>query len=440
MPYKPTTKSSQNTGFSKSVETIKTGSFTFRYLGQTPKTLENQIDLSVSGGTRPNELTATNMTVVAKTPTVQPKDNWGGGKSFSSGEEAPLIYSPTPVLELTATSTNGTISSPVLRKYSDSNYLMVVYRNVGSALTAGDLRIVLKSSLSNFVTLTSQTVALQGEWVYDIFKFQENGTTGVVFTGTPNFDSMTFDIVVPTNGDVIQVSKIYTAQDVASFPNADRTIIFNDKCVDDIALDLGLETFDKMCGLTLRDKIANGLKPTFSVTLKEPDLFLQSASWGTVVKVDDQPVDETRELIVTAGVISLGSAIGGTNSVQNIKNISIQGVTLASALSNDIDENQFYVDRNTGDITVSTIYNGATATVLLSALRVIENYSVKNLDLGILGEATIQFNDSGKTEYFRATAKLMPKAETKTKDSEFTYEYELSFLYNRGEQFTKAVF
>jgi hypothetical protein len=375
-----------------------------------------------------------------------PQQNYSGRYVYKQGIPRPIIFNDTSILELESTTANGTVLfDQAPRDFSNSNYLYIVYRNTGSGLTAGDLVVTLTSSVGNSVTLTSQKTAAQGEWVYEIFKFQEDGTTGVSFTGTPVFTSMTTELEVPVSGDVLQVSKLYFGQTQLVFPPIVNSIEISKMCPDVMSKEDNIETFDLICGLDKEDVISTGYNPTFDFTVKTPSLLLDALAYGTTPKSVELSDEETVTKTITSNVASLGSAVGLAQAIKDVKSVTITslGEALTPSLSGtDLERTEYFLDEATGDITFSTgaFADGTTVEIQIGTVRTTDSRVIKGNDLGTIGNLLIKMVDNGKARIYNYKAKLMPSSTDFANDNSITNTYQVVVLDDNNKKETYGIY
>lgn len=446
MPSKITSLSTRNLGFTRATNAVKGGgSAFFQAYAQKPADLDNEIDLSQSVGFQADQATPTNVTVTQKSVTL-PQDNYGGRYTYRPGETEPLLFRPSPILEFTSSAINGTaVFAQAPRDYSDSNYLYVVYRNTGSALSAGDLNLVLRSSVGNYVTITSQKTGSQNEWVYEIFKLQEDGTTGVAFTGTPVFTSMETDVVVTQSGDTLEVAKIYTAQTQLVFPPIANSVDLGSTCLEELAKELGHETFDLTCALDLKDKITNGFNPSWTFQVKQPSIYMDALAYGSTPKSVQLDIVEELNIAVNSNVLSLGSAVGSGNAYTDVKKVYVNGEIFTPSLVSagaDLERTEYYLDTSTGDITLSTgaFTNGTVFTVEVGAKKTTDGRVVKGNDLGTVGKLILTLKENGQAKVFNYKAKLMPDSTDFSNDNSITDTYMVSVLDDNNTKETYGIY
>ena len=438
MPTKPTRLARQSRSLTRVANAVKQGSAFFQWYAQNPDDLDNQIDMSLTPGFRAEDATNTAITVSQETVNL-PRVNAAGRTPYTAGAELPFIYRPSPVLRFTSTAINGTsVFNLVPTDYSKSNFLYIVYRRTGTALTAGNLRLVLRSTVGNEVVLTSQKSATAGTWVYEIFDFQSNGKTGVAFTGTPNFAvKMATDVVLPTSGTTIEISKIYTAQNQDVFPPFINSEDLGSKCLEALTAELNISTFDLTCALDLKDKVSTGYNPVWSFELKEDSLLLRAAAFGTTpLSLEVQTIQKQLEYTITSNVVTLGSQVGVGKPFVDIKKVSIPSAdvsALSSSLvsaSSDLDNDEYYLDPTAGTLTFrSGLYpNGTKVLVTVGTVTKIDSIRVKNNDMGTIGRLVLSLEENGQTEVFNYVAKLMPESINLPNDNSVTRTYTLSVL------------
>lgn len=442
MPNKITQKTKQNLGISKASTAVSNGFASLQAWSQNPKDLETQIEFSQSPGFKASEATLTNVTAKSVNPAILPTENYAGNSIYTPGSTAPLVYRQTSVIELTSSSTNGTATFDLVKQdLSESNYFYVVYRNTGSALAAGDLQIILRDSVTpaNFVTLTSQKTASQGEWVYELFKFQEDGTTGVSFSaGTPDFSTIEIDLVLPVSGDTLQVAVGYASQVEEAFPVYLRSTDLGKTCLESIALELNAESFEKLCALNKKDVISLATNPEFTFTVQDDSLDLQSMAWGTVPKAQKMFTNETITFEINSNVAATGSAVGAGNSRLAVTRVVIPSTGNVASQSNlgptDLESYQYYLNTTTGDITFATgVYpNGTEVEVTFQVERVIDGYATNGDNNGVKGYLTLGLEQAGSVFLWNYIVKIMPSAINFENEQTVKNEYMIAVLSLAG--------
>lgn len=449
MPSKLTKLALQNIGFTRATNAVKSdGSAFFQAFPQKPKDLEVEVDFSQFAGFSLNDATAgaTNVTVVEKSVTL-PQENYGGNYVYEPGKASPFIFRESPLLELTATLANGTVVFDKNKlNFSDTNYFYVVYRKTSGALSAGDVQFVVRSSVGNYVTLTNVKTAAQNEWVYEIFKLQEDGTSGVAFTGSPDFSvRMEVDIIIVNNTDVLEVSKLYGAATEYALPPTEISFDLGDTCLDSLAQEKGIETFDLTCALDLDDKVTTANNPSWSFTVKKPSMLLEAVAYGTVPKPTEIETEQTVELTITSNVASLGSNVGSGQTYTDVKSVIINGVRQSPSLISvgaDLESFQYYLNKTGGVFTFRTgeYADGTVVSVVVGVKRTVDGRVVKGNDLGTKGFLTITLQENGQAKTFNYIAKIMPESTEYTNDNSITDTYMLSVLDKAGTKETVGIY
>ena len=435
MPYKPSRLRSKPTSFSKVTESVKNGSMSFQFYSQFASSLARngqEIYFSSTPGFRAINCTysTSDLTVTDESADV-PIANPDGRYVYRAGQTAPFTYQVSGVLRLTAKTNNATVTFSK-KNYSNCNYIYITYRNTKSSLTAGDFKIILKSSTGNQVTLTSQKTALQNEWVWEIFDFRTPETGVVDFLGTPDFDvPMSTEAVVTVSGDTIEAGVLYAAQSQTSFPNYLHNIPFADYCLETLAREDGYETFNIECANRLKDKIGLKHTPTYTLKLKSLSADLMAALYGTNTEsmlLDG--IESNKEFTVTSGIVDLGGPLSPTDEYVDVKKVMVNSDILSMSLINkNLETHEYYVNYNAGTITLNGGYPDGTKVYVDLGIKVRKNgWIAYNTDFGVIGRLNISMKQGGNELLYNYVAKLMPKATEFNPDKEFTFDVDLNIL------------
>lgn len=442
MPLKISSLTNTRVRMSRPSNAIKNGgNVIFQTYSSRSEELDTEINLSQTPGFQVSDATLTNATL-AKVAGDSAQDVSFSKYIYKAGQTDPLIYTPAPYLSITASAADGTATfDDVKWDVSTSNYLYVVFRNKTAALAAGDLKLVLRSSVGNFSTLTSSvTTAAANTWTFETFEFQNNAAANVAVTGTPDFTAIEHDIIAAVSGDNIEIDKIYYAQNYEQFPNTVLSKDLGDNCLASLSLAFNIDTFEQLCALDVRGMQATGIKPEFTFTVPEEDMLLKALAMGTTPKTIAMPDIEERSYTVSAGSIATGSAIGASQSRKDVAKVFVNGVELLRALSADlIDAQHYFVDKATGAITVNTGYNGQTAKVTFNVLTDQDSYTVTGNKVGYIGRAIVKMKENGRVNNKAFLAQIMPSDPEYNNEGDIIGSYMMKFIDEAGTKWTEGI-
>lgn len=447
MPSVLTSLATRNIKFNKAADSFaKNGSMWFSTYPSRSNGLMANIQLTQTGGFQLADGVPTNATI-AQASNNQPQDVSLSHYLYTPGDKAPLVYRPHPYLRITDNGTGGglvTFSNVNFAKmFKDATYLYTVFNNQKAAYAAGDLTIVLRSSVGNFTTITlNKTTSAAAEWAYETIPFQDATNSRVTVTGTMDWTVTDgeIDLIATQANDVINVFDIYTSKEEWVPAN---TIHINlaDDCLEEIAAELGVETYDSLCGLNRKSIEATGVLPTWSITLKEPTLLLEAMAYGAypeIIEIEDELVGTYN---VVAGTISTGQAIGAGQTRRDVRRVKINNTNLIPSTDPDlVGDTKFYVDKASGDITVSTEYNGTqNADVTFTTVRTTDGFVKKDNTIGLIGFLNLKMTSNGNTEIKRLHAQLTPDSINTPSDNDLSKVYKLS-LIDTAEKFRQGLY
>jgi hypothetical protein len=443
MPIKISSLTNTKIRSSRASNAIKNGgSVLFQAYSSRSDELDTEINLSQTPGFQVGDATTTNATL-EKVSGDSAQDVSFSKYIYKAGQADPLIYSPSPYLRLKATGANGTaLFNKVTWDFSKSNYLYVVFRNKTAPIAAGDLKITLMSSVGNQSVLTSSvTSANANEFVYEIFEFQNDLAPNVAITGTPNFKAISdVSLIASVSQDVLDIDKLYFAQNYEQFPNTVLSKDLGDNCLESLSLAFNIETYEQLCALDVKGMQATGIKPEFTFTVPEEDILLKALAMGTTPKMVSVDDIEERQFTVTSGSISTGTPIGGSEARKDVAKVLIGKNELLRATSPHlIDSEHYYVNKATGAISVNTAYNNQTAKVTFNILTDQDSYTVSGNKVGYIGRAIVKMKENGRVNNKAFIAQIMPSDPEFSNDGDIKGTYMLKLIDDDGTKWTEGV-
>jgi hypothetical protein len=336
---------------------------------------------------------------------------------------------PTDAIQITAAGANQGIRITAPFNLSKSFKLCIVVSGT-TASVAGKIKIQSTPGTNESVC-SFTTSATVGQATRHVFDFQTNGSTGVTWTGTPVFSTVTnIEITLDAAGTIGLYGIFFTANDF-QVPGQILTSRFN--CIDEYGREEGYEDAKQMCANSIVGSVGTGRAPTINVTSTTTNQYIEAISKGFVPTVMIE--QRLTKLQGTYTVPSTGPFTVTLPSLPNVDHIMLQNAGMVNITTTGVANDNFALyNPTTGVLTFPASLAGYSSTSTTKNMEIwvwetvsITGYVVAGNDASYSGYLQL-LEDGGNSKELTISEKALIKpAETELGDAtnNRTYNFDL---------------
>lgn len=312
------------------------------------------------------------------------------------------------------------------------NWFAIVVKSSSTSI-AGKLKV--RSSGANESVLSFTTSATANTWEVKKFDFKTDGASGVAFTGTPVFSTITeIEITLDVISTSVDVALVYGANNLSQIIG--EVITIKHTCVSEASFEHTLDQAELLCGQQVVSKTGSSKAVSLKIGSKKKDIETQAVALGDVIQMKK---DYFLELYNDSNVGNKSFSAGAMTLIASLKiaSVEIDGVGVLKPVDSatSVPEGAYHYDSSTGVLTVNTLYNGKVPTIFILNYISKKTRTSRNLDLGLVGWLQMpRRSENGKFEYITAKkAQLSLEAEGFNDDfDQVNYMYN---IYPRGGEY-----
>jgi len=320
--------------------------------------------------------------------------------------QRPLVGQDRNTVIITAPSNDAGRLLDTNYNLTNKNHFVLVVKSAGTSV-AGKVKI--RSTASNESVCAFTTSATANTWERKIFDFKVNGSTGVTFTGTPNFTvPMDIEITLDTTSDV-EIALFYFVDSYEQIiGNVIKTRL---NCVSEYSIDRTVEQADLLCRQQVERSTVSSKSLEIMVSTKKQDLATKGLGMGTQVINRTAYIIETVNStnvgakVITAGTITLN--VGA--DIDTVDTVLIDNKRLVSYDSaTNVPINGYHYNTSSGVWTFNTLNNGKIPTITVNNAISLPSVQDKELYDGYVGPLRLELsvNDVKVKQYLAKKAKL----------------------------------
>jgi hypothetical protein len=320
--------------------------------------------------------------------------------------QRPLVGQQRNTVVITAPAINAGRLYDTNFNLANKNHFVLVVKSSGTSV-AGKVKI--RSTASNESVCAFTTSATANTWERKIFDFKVSGSTGVTFTGTPNF-AVVCDVEITLDvASNVEVALLYFVDSYEQIiGNVLKTRI---NCVSEYGIERSVDQADLICRQQVERSTISKKSLEIKVSTKKQDLATKGLGMGTqVINRTAYIIETVNSTNVGAKTISAGAITLNVGAdLDIIDMVLIDGNRLISYDSaTNVPVNGYHYNTSSGVWTFNTLRNGKIPTITVNNALSLPSVQDKELYDGYTGPLRLELsvNDVKVKQYLAKKAKL----------------------------------